>query len=209
MIEYVRWDNVPDNLKTKTQLKEMRLKPIDEDNPDAIVKYQFDTKWKRANLYDVSKTKEIKKRIVKDIAITPDNIAQSLYVINKSAKKSRDTKNLNYDLKRHSVVHTAKTRQQKLYHLKDQALKKAIKEEYINYMGIHKQIIQHDECFSINYLKLYKFNDYTFHIPIGEHEVVKSEILGEIGVISSEHRIKTTIGFNEAEKLLRRYVDGE
>lgn len=209
MIEYVRFANVPENFKTKTQLKEIRLKPIDEENPDAIVKYQFDSKWKRSNLYDISKTKEIKKRVVKEILITSENIAQSLYIVNKSAKKSRDTKNLNYDLRNHDVVQRSKTRQQKLYSLKDLALQKAIDDRFVSYIGIHKQIIEHDEYFSTNYLKLYKFNDFTFHIPISEHEVNESEIIGDIGVISSEQKIKNTINFNEAVNILERYVGKE
>ncbi|MEW9672393.1 3'-5' exonuclease [Ammoniphilus sp. 3BR4] len=51
------WDKVPQNLKTKTQLKELGLKPIGE--PKAEIKYLYS---KYIKLYDIEETKPIQKR---------------------------------------------------------------------------------------------------------------------------------------------------
>lgn len=40
MPEYRRWDEVPDNLKTKTQLGQMGLRPAKDQKPAAYKRFQ-------------------------------------------------------------------------------------------------------------------------------------------------------------------------
>ncbi|MBP3041876.1 hypothetical protein J9303_20885 [Bacillaceae bacterium Marseille-Q3522] len=93
MEHFNRWNEVPSHLKTKTQLKELDLKPISELEYQATIIAKYNKRCSFYKLYDVNTAcKPIKRRIVKEIEITDANIAESLYIINKSAKLSRDTK---------------------------------------------------------------------------------------------------------------------
>lgn len=139
LIQYVKFKNVPDHLKTKTQLKEMGLKPINEECPDATVKAYVQGHWKVFNLYDITNTKEIKKRHVNELPITDKNIAEALYLINKSAKKSRDTKVINYTLNNHNVVKRSKNRELDLYDLKNRVILAALQKGIAAEVGYHTQ----------------------------------------------------------------------
>lgn len=145
---YARWSSVPDHLKTKTQLKQMRLKPLDVRNYQATVKvYQYSS-WREFELYDISLTKPVKSRKeanIDDIELTQTSIAEALYVINKSAKRSRDTKTRNYNRGNHYFVNKAKERQNELYALKEDAIDTCIDDEIAEVLGYHSQknVISH------------------------------------------------------------------
>ncbi len=193
--KYRHWNDVPENLKTKTQLKEMKLKPIGK--PKAV---KLGHQAKEYNLYDIKETESTKK-IKVDIAkidLNINNIAEALYIINKSVKKSRDTKTQNYDAGRFDVVSRAKTRQLKLYGLKNAVIDKLLNDNKAEIIGYHTQ--------KDNYLLLIRINDYTFHLPTNEQRVKSLKCLGEIGIISAETTRKTALKFNEAVKLLEMYV---
>lgn len=143
--KFVRWSKVPEHLKTKTQLKELGLKPLDETDFQATIKVRQHSATREFNLYNISLTRPIKRRVAKidKIKITPETIAESLYVVNKSAKKSRDTKELNYDWGNHNIVSRAKTRQNQLYALKEKVLKKCIVNGIAEVLGVHTQKLVH------------------------------------------------------------------
>lgn len=142
---FSRWSQVPEHLKTKTQLKELGLKPLDESDVQATIKVRQHGSTREFDLYDISMTRPINKRIVNidSIEITPETIAESLYVINKSAKKSRDTKELNYSWGYHDVVSRAKIRQNQLYALKEEVLEKCIATGIAEVLGYHAQKLEH------------------------------------------------------------------
>ena len=97
-----------------------------------------------------------------DIEPTDENLASALYLINKSAKISRDTKWKAYDDGKHGVCHAAKTRSENLYDLKDRAMKKLISEGRMTYVGINDQTM---EGVHIAYLDQYVMGEFSFHIP--------------------------------------------
>src|SRR5699024_3647671 len=109
----------------------------------------------------------IKQRNVKLLEMSDRNIAESLYLINKSAKKSRNTKQENYYRRNFQVVGASKTRQNKLYDLKEQVINKLLKHERINVKGYHTQDSYNG---GTNYLILLKLEGYTFHMPVCHQE---------------------------------------
>lgn len=197
-----RWQDVPERLFTKTKLKdEYSLKPNDESNPDAFMKSYVHGRWRTYNLYHIDNCKPIKKRItdISNFVLNDETIAGSMYVINKSAKKSRDTKEINYYLRNHSVVQRAKGRSIEIYELKNMVINKLMNEKRIEIIGYHKQLNNH--------LLLLKIADFTFHTPISEEESKSYSYLGEIGIISASISRKVDIKFNQAVKLLEKYLE--
>jgi len=140
---YNRWSKVPDNLKTKTQLKKLKLTPLDENNPQAKIETRHGSRINTYNLYDISLTQPIKHKVVdlSHFELSPKTIAEALYVINKSAKKSRDTKAYNYEFGNYSTVSRAKSRESKIYKLKNKVLECAIDKGIATEEGYHTSII--------------------------------------------------------------------
>lgn len=129
---------------------------------------------------------------------TNENIAEALYIINKSAKVSRDTKSDMYMCGNHRICHAAKTRSNNLYELKDMVIHKLINENRINLIGYHKS--------GLGYLALYELSGFTFHIPCSKRDT-DAEFLGNFdGIVSAEKTRKTSINYNQAISLLKSYV---
>lgn len=144
-----------------------------------------------------------KAYVPKQLESTDDNLAQALYIINKSAKVSRDTKNDSYYNKKFGVCKAAKTRMLKHYHLKDEAMQKLIDENRMELIGYNKQVFYGEE----QWLKLYKLGDFTFHIPCDCFEKVNPNmVLSEIdGLISSDKKRKVEFNYKDAIHLLEEY----
>lgn len=127
--KYKRWDDVPEHFKTKTQLKTIGLKLPKNIEPSASIRCQIYSGWKELNLYSIENCIPIKKApAIKQIELTVENLAEALYIINKSTKKSRDTKKENYGIGKHEIVQRAKKRENELYNLKDRVLNKMMDE---------------------------------------------------------------------------------
>ncbi len=138
-----------------------------------------------------------------DVEPTDMNLVSALYLINKSAKVSRDTKWKAYAEGKHGVCHAAKTRAEKLYALKDRAMKKMVEEGKMRFVGVHDQKMG---GLHVAYLDKYAMEGFSFHIP-HTGEVEKSEVIGVIdGEISAEKTRKVALTFNEAKYLLERYT---
>ncbi|WP_342546108.1 YkyB family protein [Lysinibacillus sp. FSL K6-4013] len=193
-------ENVEDGYYTKTKLKnEFGLKPFDESQYDATAKLYVHNKWGNYYLYHIDNCIEIKKRKVTEHPITLQSIAESLYLINKSAKVSRDTKNENYHQRKHSVVQAAKTRQFKLYDLKESVINKLLSEEKIEIKGYHTMFD--------GYLMLLQLGDFTFHRPVSKSEIADLTCLGVLDhEVSSVRTRDVSLNFFEAENLLNRYI---
>ncbi|KQY85273.1 hypothetical protein ASD24_28745 [Paenibacillus sp. Root52] len=207
---FSRWSQVPEHLKTKTQLKELGLKPLDESDFQATIKVRQHGAMREFDLYDISMTRPIKRRIINidSIEIAPETIAESLYVINKSAKKSRDTKESNYFMGNHDIVGRSKTRQNNLYALKDRVLKSCIAKGVAEIVGYHIHNIEWMDTKQVKkiHLLLIAVADYTFHLPASKKQVKNLEFLGEIDKISAEQTRKTNIKFEQAVELLNKYL---
>ncbi|SNU06669.1 YkyB-like protein [Lachnospiraceae bacterium] len=164
--------------------------------------------WGGKRTYNIYSMKDVIFAEVPQIhqVIIPDmtekNLEEALYLVNKSAKVSRDTKEQSYKCKNHKQVKASKTRSNNLYCLKDSALHKMIDEKRLHYMGVHKQIIGNQE----NYLSYYIGHFYSYHIPCAEFD--EKDYLGEIqGKISSEKTVKTDITFPQAVLLIKEYIN--
>lgn len=193
MQQFRKWSEVPENLKTKTQLKEMGLKPRKKDQFAAIIKF-YRYGWQESKLYDVvADTIEIKKRRVVAIDesdITSENIGAALYVINTSARKSRDTKALNYQMRRHSEVQKAKNRQQSLYDLKDKVISKSLTDGIASIVGYHIQkltrTVRYKEYYddldgyfddSLNDIDLWEEDRFQRYIWKEREEIIENKLL--------------------------------
>ncbi|MFC7062757.1 hypothetical protein [Halobacillus seohaensis] len=201
MNTYKGWESIPAHLGTKTRLKEQDgLRPEKETKPVALVKALTPRGYKEFDLFDKADCVEIKKRKV-DVSFLDYSdkcLSDALYMVNKSAKKSRDTKTKSYSSGKHAVVSRSKTRQERLYDLKDKALKKLEKTGRLTLRGYHKQ--------SDNYLHLYEFGRHTFHKPV-RYVDKSAAYLGEIeGIIGSERSKETQLNYFQAVKLLENYV---
>lgn len=150
----------------------------------------------------VDRDKYITSKRIASISQTDHNIAQALYIINKSAKRSRDTKQDAYDARQFSVCKGAKTRSMNLYYLKDNAIRKLIEENRIEYIGICRQEVGNHSV----YLKFYKIDGFSFHVPYEGH-VNEENLLPEINeLISSEKKIHTEINYDQAVQVLEDYT---
>ncbi|MBO3374544.1 YkyB family protein [Clostridium perfringens] len=184
-----------------TYLKELGFKIKEGEKPFVYVDVYVNGFWKRnVPAYKIEQTSKISKRRtdIRLLDINNENLCISLYVINKSAKKSRDTKQKSYDSKIFKTTNYSKTRETLLYQLKKEVIYKMVSEGILQVIGYHKQFE--------NYLILYKYKEYSFHIPTN---FVPKDItyLGEIeSLISSESNIKT-IKFSEAKLLLKTYLN--
>lgn len=184
-----------------TYLRELGFKIKEGEKPFVYVDVYVNGFWKRnVPAYKIEQTSKISKRRtdIRLLDINNENLCISLYVINKSAKKSRDTKQKSYDSKIFKTTNYSKTRETLLYQLKKEVIYKMVSEGRLQVIGYHKQFE--------NYLILYKYKEYSFHIPTN---FVPKDItyLGEIeSLISSESNIKT-IKFSEAKLLLKTYLN--
>ncbi|MBI5984862.1 hypothetical protein H8J68_02275 [Clostridium perfringens] len=184
-----------------TYFKELGFKIKEGEKPFVYVDVYVNAFWKRnVPAYKIEQTSKISKRRtdIRLLDINNENLCISLYVINKSAKKSRDTKQKSYDSKIFKTTNYSKTRETLLYQLKKEVIYKMVSEGRLQVIGYHKQFE--------NYLILYKYKEYSFHVPTN---FVPKDItyLGEIeSLISSESNIKT-IKFSEAKLLLKTYLN--
>ena len=208
MLQYKRWSEVPGYLKTKQQLEKLGLQPKRLDSPDAIINFYNGSYYKRDHLYDIEQCIPIQNYIlsIDHIELTTENLAEALYIINKFAKRKRDTKRDHYELGHHDIVKNVKYREQQLYELKAQVLAKMLQEQRAEIMGIHRQTINgkaKSEC--INHLLLIRVAERTFHRPAKSKDIKKYPFLGEIDIISAEKE-GTALTLMESIKLLEKYL---
>jgi hypothetical protein len=228
MENYKRWEDVPANLKTKTKLGELRLKPANENNPDAVIEIAYCGKRWQRNLYEVNKA--ISKRKVKVIDPEPlplndKNIAFALYTINPAAKGRRDGSVSSYESGAYGLAGLHKSEKEKLYELKDKVIKKAIADGSAKFEGIHKQTrIRKEEVYDdlsednftshrenvikTTYLGCYSIENHRFHIILPKYEVNSEtlEILdldGWMSKATSRGKLKIKDAIATLEKYLQ------
>ncbi len=207
----------------KAELGRMGLKskPI-ETGITHKIKYEG---WHDFEFFSLSQTMPKKTRTVKNIDLdcSSSNLCESLYIINKSAKKSRDTKEKNYRNQNYGVVARSKLRQIELYNLKDKVIKKMIDDSILVPVGYHEQVFETTRSYrqedddtgevsyesytetQTNYIILYQSKEFSFHLPVC-NKPTDIPFLGVIPKITSEKTRDTTIKFNDAVNLLNKYV---
>lgn len=205
---YKRWSEVPTYLMTRTQLEKIGLQPKYAHSPDGVINFYAGSCYKRDHLYDIERCVPMENHTVSvdHIEMSTENLAEALYIINKFAKRKRDTKRDHYQSGQHSLVKSLKYREQALYDLKAQVLARMMGEQRAEILGIHKQIINtkaKSEC--INHLLLIQVGERTFHRPAKAKDIKKFPFLGEIDIISSDKE-STALTFSEAVKLLEKYL---
>lgn len=192
-----------ERLYTETQLRRDLKMKLKEDEEGELIQIYTGGRWKEFEFFKINQAIPLrtrKKVEIKDIEITNENLCEALYIINKSAKISRDTKKINYGRGNYGVVSGAKTREVKLYDLKNKVMDKLIKNNVLKIKGYHKQ--------GETYLKLYGYGNYTFHNISCKADIEGLKNLGNIDLISSEYKIKPNMKFTEATNLLNRYILG-
>ncbi|SHK46709.1 YkyB family protein [Desulforamulus aeronauticus] len=208
MLQYKRWSEVPGYLMKKSQLARLGLQPKQADAPDGIIHFYSGSYYKREHLYDVERCIPIENYQISidHLEMNTENLSEALYIINKFAKRKRDTKKDHYEQGHHDLVKSLKQREHQLYELKSQVLTKMLAEERAEILGIHKQIINtQGKRESINHLLLIQVGEHTFHRPAKAKDIKKHPFLGEIDIISAEKE-STSLTFLEAVKLLEKYL---
>ena len=201
--EYNRTNENP--IYCKAQLSRMGLKPKADAKPTAH-KVCYDGRWKAYDFYTLDSVTEKRKvkRVITDLEVTPENLCAALYIINKSAKLSRDTAQSKYCIGDHGQAKRAKTRKIELYRLKDKTIRKFIDAGILELAGYNQQITTRT-----SYLLLYRYKTYSFHVPCD----VKPEgvaFCGEINdLISSQVTRDKLIKYSDAVRLLEKYCETE
>lgn len=139
-----------------------------------------------------------------------ETLSYCIYIVNKTAKKIRDSKVLYYDMKHHRKVEKLKEKECRLYDLKTRAIEKAHKKGIASITGFNTQdyklsiknfkyICRYHKsetckCYDGNhdlieeerfeyckqYFLLYKIGEASFHIPCEENETAGFDWLGEL-----------------------------
>lgn len=136
-----------------------------------------------------------------------EKIFEALYLLNKSAKKSRDTQNKAMRQGKQTVAKRSKFRKDYLYKIKHLALKKLEEEDKIKFIGIHKQDVN-DTSF---YLAYYKSSDgrFKYHRPATKKEIklYENNDIEKMTVVPAEVKHKHSVSFSEGIILLLEYIE--
>lgn len=161
------------------------------------------------DIIKVSKNENLKpKRTIQtkvnNLPETDENIARALYIINKSAKVSRDTKSRRYRSGDYRVCNAAKTRMLSHYCLKDAVIKKLIAENRMEFVGINKQELPDG---NVQYLELYKIGRFSFHLPCEDTSRYKADFILENihDLISADKSRDIKMTYRDAVYLLETY----
>lgn len=139
---YFNWENVPEGLHTKTQWDVNGYKLIEGATPVAQVDYLTRYGRKFTDLYDsqaVTEKRKIKRLQPQPLELTPETIGKCLHILNKAAKRRRDSSEKYSEMGRYDLASSCKTRKKNLYDLKDKVLSKAIAEGIAIFERYHSQ----------------------------------------------------------------------
>lgn len=139
--------------------------------------------------------------------IQPEVICEALYLINKSAKKSRDTANRSED---QGIKLRCRNRKQKLYNLKHRTIDKLVQEGYLKKAGIHAQEGKN----STFYLTYFTSTDrlprtFSYHRPSTKEDLSEYQngTLETMTVVPSQVvRKNLSISFQEGVQLCLKYL---
>lgn len=137
--------------------------------------------------------------------ITDEMIFKSMYILNKSAKKSRDTQNKANKEHNLPVFKRAKKRKDFIYKIKHLAMKKLIDDGKIKFVGIHKQSTNGTEF----YLAYYKSESgFSYHRPATKKEIkeYKESKMMQMTVVPATVIRKQDITYTQAIDIILEYI---
>lgn len=137
--------------------------------------------------------------------INDETIFKSMYVLNKSAKKSRDTQKKANKENNLPLMRRAKNRKDFIYKIKHLAMDKLVEEGKIEFIGIHKQDVNKTSF----YLAYYKSKQgFSYHRPATKKEIkqYKENSISTMTVVPATVKRKQDIGYNEAVQILLTFI---
>lgn len=129
---------------------------------------------------------------------------KALYVLNKSAKKSRDTAN---STSNKGIALRCRNRKNLIYKLKHAVMDKLLDEDKLTFEGIHFQETKNDEGFYLAYFK--SPEGFSYHRPATKSEIkaIQNNSLELMTVVPSTIKRKNELlSFNEAFNLCLEYL---
>lgn len=137
--------------------------------------------------------------------MSDEEIFKALYVLNKSAKKSRDTQKKASAENRVAVFKRAKQRKDFIYTVKHLAMEKLIEDEKLKFMGIHKQDVNGSSFYLVYYKSTMGF---SYHRPATKKEIKEFESSEKIPmtVVPANQIYAHDIGYEKALKILLEYI---
>lgn len=138
--------------------------------------------------------------------LTDENIFKSMYILNKSAKKSRDTQKKANSEGNLTLMKRCKTRKDYIYKVKHLAMEKLVEEGRLKFVGIHKQDVNKTSF----YLAYYKSDDgFSYHRPATKEEIklFKEDKITSMTVVPATIKHKQDIKFKEGMEILLRYIE--
>ena len=137
--------------------------------------------------------------------ITDEVIFKSMYILNKSAKKSRDTQKRANQENNLPLMKRSKTRKDFIYKIKHLAMEKLVEDGRLEFIGIHKQDVNHTSFF----LAYYKRKEgFSYHRPATKQEIklFKEDAIQTMTVVPATVKRKQDIGYREAVEILLSYL---
>lgn len=137
--------------------------------------------------------------------MTDEEIFKSLYVLNKSAKKSRDTQKKASAENRSAVFKRAKQRKDFIYTVKHLVMEKLIADEKLKFIGIHKQDINGHSFYLVYYKSEMGF---SYHRPATKKEIKDFESAEKMPmtVVPATQNYAHDIGYKKAMEILLSYI---
>lgn len=128
----------------------------------------------------------------KNNEISYEKIYKALYILNKSAKKSRDTANKSKNV---GIVTRCRNRKNQLYKLKHAVMEKLVRDEKLTFQGIHFQEFMNNKKNGF-YLAYFKTEEgFSYHRPATKKEIkqFKQNNLQELNTNQLEELERMTI----------------
>lgn len=129
---------------------------------------------------------------------------KALYILNKSAKKSRDTAN---STSNKGIALRCRNRKNSIYKLKHAVMDKLLQEGKLTFLGIHFQEINEGKGFYLAYFE--SPEGFSYHRPATKSEInaVKNNSLELMTIVPSIVKRKgILISFTEAFNLCLKYL---
>jgi hypothetical protein len=148
-------------------------------------------------LFDRSQIQPIrtkKRRPPEELPLTPENVARACWIVNRTAKRYRDSASKHYSGGRHGLARTSSEKKQDLYGLKDRAVAWLAGRDLLKAERIHGGV-----C-------LWTGVGYSFHSTLAPHDLAIPET-DEPLLIESKPKGRGEMRLIDAEALLERVED--
>ena len=120
--------------RNKTQWKGLGFVPKDNERPVRIEKRRGQYYWYEAHFYSEEQVRPLKKQTKKAARapkITPQSVADAVWIVNQSAKRYRDAARNCYEVGAFQFATINKAKKEKLYGVKDRGIRWLISEGHL------------------------------------------------------------------------------